>query len=365
MIVNRRRALVGYGMLIPAALSGQSVPTLTELESGTTALLQAVSVVDHSVVWISGHDGTVLRTVDGGGTWTRVPVRTADPRDEVTVRVDGDPGPGRVVAMTDHLEYRDIHGFDGSRAVLLSSGTGWRSRIYRTLDAGETWALTWVNDEPDGFYDCLDFWDENRGLLYGDSVDGEIRVLLTADGGATWTRVDPERLPVALPGEGGFAASGTCVDAGEGGRAWIGTGAGTRARALRTEDYGDSWSAVDLPIVSGEAAGAFTIVFSDPRFGVVLGGDLGQSDGFTDNVAITDDGGVTWSPGVRTPLPGAVYGAALARARTLRSWSPPVREGSWTRRTSRARGGCSTRGASGRWARWWGPHGRWVRRVEF
>ena len=131
--------------------------------------------------------------------------------------------PGRVVAMTDHLEYRDIHGLDGSRAVVLSSGPGQRSRIYTTTDGGDTWALAWINDEPEGFYDCLDFWDDRRGLAYGDAVDGELRVLLTADGGATWSRVAADRLPAALSGEGGFAASGTCVETGEDGLAWVGT----------------------------------------------------------------------------------------------------------------------------------------------
>jgi len=43
----------------------------------------------------------------------------------------------------------------------------------------------------------------------------------------------------------------------------------------------------------------------------VLGGDLSQADGFTDNVAITGDGGATWSLVTRPPIPGVVYGAAL------------------------------------------------------
>ena len=41
-------------------------PTTTTLTSGTTALLQAVSVVNGDTVWVSGHDGTYARTTDGG-----------------------------------------------------------------------------------------------------------------------------------------------------------------------------------------------------------------------------------------------------------------------------------------------------------
>ena len=99
------------GLLIPRAVISQTAPVMSELESGTDALLQAVSPVDASVVWVSGHAGAVLRAVDGGVTWQGRPVQTLD-----------------------SLEFRDIHAFDADRAVILSAGTGAESRIYRTLD---------------------------------------------------------------------------------------------------------------------------------------------------------------------------------------------------------------------------------------
>ena len=48
------------------------VGTITEQQSHTTALLQAVSAVDDSVVWVSGHQATWVRTVDGGRTWVQI-----------------------------------------------------------------------------------------------------------------------------------------------------------------------------------------------------------------------------------------------------------------------------------------------------
>ena len=287
--MSRSRGFVLGGLLLAPLSVAAQTPVATELDSGTGALLQAISAVDRAVVWASGHDGAVLRSLDGGETWE-----------------------ARAVQTLDSLQFRDIHAFDAERAVLMSAGTGASSRIYRTVDGGATWTLAWLNDEPTGFYDCLDFWDEERGVAYGDAVDGELRILVTRDGGTTWRRVAGAGLPAALPGEGGFAASGTCVATAPGGHAWIGTGAGPRSRVLHSADFGETWTAVDLPIVSGEAAGAFTIVFSGLRYGVVLGGDLSNADGFTDNVAISDDGGRTWHLATRTPMPGAVYGAALA-----------------------------------------------------
>ncbi|HEX6938871.1 MAG TPA: YCF48-related protein [Longimicrobiales bacterium] len=263
-------------------------PTLTPQESGTTALLQAVSAVSDRIVWVSGHRGTVLRTTDGGRSWQRLEV----------------PG-------ADSLEFRDIHAVDERTAYLLSAGPGELSRIYKTTDGGRSWTLQFRNAAPDAFYDCLAFWDERRGIVFSDAVAGEVILRTTDDGGAHWTRVPPDRVPDAQPGgEGAFAASGTCVVAGPGGRGWIGTGAAPQARVFRTEDFGRTWSVTTTPVVAGDVAGIFTLAFRDALHGVALGGDLDRPDAHTDNVAVTADGGRTWSLAGRTRLPGAVFGAA-------------------------------------------------------
>jgi photosystem II stability/assembly factor-like uncharacterized protein len=268
----------------PIPLSGVR---LESQESGTDVLLQAVSAVDENIVWVSGHGGTWARTLDGGATWT-----------------------ARVMEGADTLQFRDVHALDADRAWLLSAGSGELSRIYRTQDGGETWELQFLNPEPEGFYDCLEFRDEEHGIVYGDAVDGELRILRTRDGGNTWEYTRSLDIPPALAGEGGFAASGTCVALGPGGRAWIGTGAADTARVLATLDEGRTWTAVTAPLPAGEAAGIFTVAFRDSLHGVILGGDLARPDEHTDNVAVTSDGGASWSLAGRPVLPGAVYGAA-------------------------------------------------------
>ncbi len=260
---------------------------LERQDSGTDVLLQAVSAVDSNVVWVSGHGGTWARTLNGGRTWS-----------------------AHVMPGADTLQFRDVHALDADRAWLLSAGPGEMSRIYRTLDGGETWGLQFLNPEPDGFYDCFEFRDAERGIVYGDAVDGELRILRTRDGGETWEYTRSSAVPPALPGEGGFAASGTCVTLGPAGRAWIGTGAADTARVLVTIDEGRTWTAIPSPLPAGEAAGIFTVAFRDSLNGVILGGDLSRPDEHTDNVAATDDGGVTWRLSGRPVLAGAVYGAA-------------------------------------------------------
>jgi photosystem II stability/assembly factor-like uncharacterized protein len=135
-------------------------PNVEQQRSGTAALLQAVSVVDSMVVWASGHGATWLRTTDGGRNWT-----------------------ASVMPGDSALEFRDVHARDEREAWLLAAGPGDQSRIYHTADAGQFWQLQWTNDEPTGFYDCLNFWDERHGIAYGDAVADALRILLTEDGG--------------------------------------------------------------------------------------------------------------------------------------------------------------------------------------
>ena len=263
----------------------EASPTLTAQVSGTTQLLQAVSAVSESVVWVSGHGGTYARTTDGGETWQAAMVPDADT-----------------------LQFRDVHAVDEHTAYLLGAGPGDMSRIYHTTDAGATWVLQWVNPDPDGFYDCLDFWDADRGAAYGDEVDGHLSIVTTADGGATWTPVPEDRLPPAQEGEGGFAASGLCLITGPDGLGWIATGAADTARVLMTEDYGHTWTAAPTPIAGGTAAGLTAVSFRDSRHGIIVGGNIGDPEGRTDNVALTADGGRTWTLAGRPTIAGAFYG---------------------------------------------------------
>jgi photosystem II stability/assembly factor-like uncharacterized protein len=239
-------------------------------------------------VWVSGAGGTWARTTDGGASWQ-----------------------SGVVPGADSLQFRDVHAVDAETAFLLSIGSGDESRIYHTADGGGSWTLQFRNEEPRAFFDCFDFWDAASGLAFSDSFDGRFLLVQTADGGATWTPVPAERLPPANEGEGGFAASGTCLVVAGDSSAWVGTGASEGgARVLRTTDRGLSWSVAETPIVKSASAGITTLAFRDTLLGAALGGDIAQPDSVTDNVAITRDGGVTWELAGRPSFTGAVYGSA-------------------------------------------------------
>jgi photosystem II stability/assembly factor-like uncharacterized protein len=263
-------------------------PVLEPQESGTSALLIAVHPVDASVVWASGARGTWARTTDGGVTWQ-----------------------AGVVPGADSIQFRDVHALDARTAWLLSIGNGPDSRIYRTDDGGASWSLQFRNEDPDAFFDCFGFWDGEHGLAFSDSHDGHFTIIGT-ENGRTWAPLPAASLPPANDGEGGFASSGTCLVTLGDSTAWIGTGASAAGpRVLRTTDRGRTWTAVAAPLPAGASAGITTVSFRDPTNGAILGGDIGQPATFTDNVALTTDGGATWTLAVRPPFRGAVYGSSF------------------------------------------------------
>lgn len=255
------------------ATAAPALPRWEAQSSGVTARLRGVSAVSDTVAWASGAAGTVLRTADGGRTWTKMPVPDAD-----------------------RLDFRDVDAVDESTAYILSIGAGPASRIYKTTDAGAHWALQFTNEDPKAFFDAMAFWDAQHGLAMSDSVDGTFVVLTTSDGGTTWTRVAPEGLPPALPNEGGFAGSGTNIAVQPDGRAWIGTGAAANSRVLVTTDGGRHWRVVDTPVASSASAGIFSVAFRDPKHGLTVGGDYRHESDAVDNAAGTDNGGLTWTP---------------------------------------------------------------------
>jgi photosystem II stability/assembly factor-like uncharacterized protein len=258
-------------LLFIVTLLIMAAPQWTLQSSGVTGRLRGVSAVSESIVWASGADSTVLRTTDGGVTWKKLTV------------------------TADKLDFRDIDAIDAKTAYVLSIGNGPASRIYKTTDAGMTWTLQFRNEDPKAFYDAMSFWDRDHGIVIGDSIDGQFCIMTTGNGGRTWVRVPASALPPALENEGAFAASGTNIALFGKSHAWIGTGAGAKARVLSTADRGRTWRIAETPLSAGASAGIFSVAFRDALNGVVVGGDYRKENEAVDNLAVTSDGGLTWT----------------------------------------------------------------------
>ncbi|MFT5142019.1 MAG: photosystem II stability/assembly factor-like uncharacterized protein [Rhodothermales bacterium] len=293
--MRRRQAFIipaMFWMLACSSPESDQAPLTADLSNpswvtqyqDSTLLFVGMSVVNEDVVWVSGQPDAVVHTVNGGKTWSV-----------------------QKIAQNDSLRFRDVHAFSPEEVVIASLGPGSLARLYRTNDAGESWSLVLQATEPDRWFDCFSFWD-HRGFMAVSSNGGMI-IMQTEDAGRSWSEVPQSAAPKLIPGEHVAAASGTCALAGAEGRGWITTripGFGTRV--LHTSDHGSSWSASPTPVPSGrEGEGLASAAFFDAANGVAIGR---VDDPEVSNVAITNDGGITWQPGGRT-VGGVVFGAAV------------------------------------------------------
>ncbi|HEX4681608.1 MAG TPA: hypothetical protein VH277_02800 [Gemmatimonadaceae bacterium] len=273
-------------LVVPALPAGAQ---WSAQQSGTNAEFRGLSVVSPTVVWASGTRGRVAHTTDGGATWT----------------ID-------TVSGADSLDLRAIHARSATRAWTSSAGPAeqHQAKIFATTN-GKEWHLQFATTDSGVFLDAMAFWDERHGIAMSDPVAGRLFLLATSDGGATWTRIPTRNAPPVLPGEAAFAASGTCIVVQGTSNVWIGTGGGARARVFRSNDRGRTWHVADTPLHAGNASsGIFSVAFSDAEHGVIAGGDYQKPKTPLDNVAVTRDGGKTWTLATG-PLPSG-YMSAVA-----------------------------------------------------
>jgi photosystem II stability/assembly factor-like uncharacterized protein len=282
-------------MAVPAPAAAAHPPAWQIMHLGGPADLRAISPVNSQVVWASGSHGRVLRTTDGGLTWRRV----------------GPPG-------TRALEFRGLHAFDADHAVLMSIGNHFHDfRIYLTSDGGRNWAITNQNRNPQAFYDCMAFFNRDRGLVMSDPVNGKFRILITNDGGLSWHAGSPANMPPAHANEYGFAASNSCITTSGPRDAWFGTGGTNGSRVFRSSDRGRTWSVAKTRIQQGPAAGIFSVAFQNSLHGLAIGGDFTKPRHAPHALALTADGGRTWT------MVGP--SAAPAEYRSGATWIPGMR----------------------------------------
>lgn len=252
--------------------------------------MRAVHTISPTLCWIGGSQGNIFQTSNGGAKWSSFKVAGAD-----------------------SLDFRDIHGFSKQVAVAMSAGLAeqGKARIYRTEDGGETWNVVYQSSQKGVFLDGFDFWDKSRGICIGDPINGRLFVLTTEDGGRTWQELPNEKRPETESGEACFAASGTSILATGKGNAYVGTGGSKVARVFRSEDYGHTWNVTATPLPAGPTSGIFGLHFWSKKHGIAVGGDYKNTTDSSQNVLLTQDGGITWKLGAMTKPVGLKESVAL------------------------------------------------------
>jgi photosystem II stability/assembly factor-like uncharacterized protein len=271
-------------IMLLAVLSQLSILSMSQnvtveiLTSGQKTSLRGLSVVNDNVVWVSGSQGTVGKSTNGGKNWK-------------WMKVDG----------FEKTDFRDIEAFDANTALIM--GIGEPAYILKTIDGGESWRVVYENKTPGMFLDAMDFANNQLGIVVGDPVNGRMFLAKTNNSGNTWEDISQQaQLPVVDSGEAFFAASGSNIRLFANHDFFIVSG-GTRARLLTND------RAKDLPLVQGkETTGANAIDIFDngiPRkpgqLMIVVGGDFAEDSSTTANCFYTQNGGKTWQRPVTPP----------------------------------------------------------------
>ncbi|NER18494.1 oxidoreductase [Spongiivirga citrea] len=164
--------------------------------------------------------------------------------------------------------------------------------LYKTGDTGEM-ELVYKEENEKVFYDAMTFWNDQEGIAMGDPTEECLSVIITRDGGKSWTKISCDKLPEVAKGEAAFAASDTNI-AIIGDHTWILTG-GIKSRVFYSADKGETWEVFETPLVQGkETTGGYSIDFYEDKTGFIIGGDYTKVDDNSKNKAITADGGRTW-----------------------------------------------------------------------
>jgi len=246
-------------------------PALQNKSLNVSSSLRGLSVVDDNVAWVSGSKGWVGISTDGGNNWK-----------------------AKQVAGFEKYDFRSIYAFNAKTAIIANAGTP--ANILLTTDGGVTWNVVYTNNDSAAFFDGIDFWNNNEGIIYGDPIKGKMMVLRTSDGGKSWKEPPAESMSSLEKGEASFAASGTAIRCIGNSKVVIATG-GIVSRLWISANKGDTWDALSTPILQGEATtGIFSVAFSDERHAIIVGGDYKNESLQVNHVFTTEDGGYAWVP---------------------------------------------------------------------
>jgi hypothetical protein len=237
----KRVTVITVFIMLSAFGQAQQVKILV---SGKPVSIRGLSVVDDQIVWVSGSEGSVGLSTDGGKNWKWIQVPHYEKSD-----------------------FRDIEAFSGREAIIM--GITIPAVILRTTDGGNSWKTVFEDTSQSAFLDAMDFSGDHAALV-GDPVGDNIFFAESSDGGKSWKKISPSGFEATAAGESFFAASGSNIHHIQNGN-WALVSGGKKSCLY----FGNS----RIPLLinhGGETTGANSIAVNpfDPNQAFIVGGDF-------------------------------------------------------------------------------------------
>ena len=268
----------------------QQNTNMTGTRSGIAIGVDQISIVDSSIVWINGYNGSGQgrfihansRTQDGGATWHA----------------------GSYSGFGTNVQATVLCGVSYNKAFCVAYDTASSvASFWKTTD-GTNWSTVTgvLNNGSTTFADGVKFWGNGKGFCYGDPVSSYFNIYTTSDSGKTWNAVPTSNIPIAASsteyGLNGF----DCVSIVPGGFACFLTTAG---RVITSNDYGATWTATPTAPFTTAAGGSLWA--SSPTYIIISNLATTTSTSYT--YKFTTDGGTTWND--FNPTSGTFYQSAM------------------------------------------------------
>ena len=260
MTFLKNSAIIISLVLLPLCSISQTIKILTGVSHSS---IRGLSVVDDKVIWVSGSEGTVGKSIDSGKTWQ-----------------------WQTIKGFEKTDFRDIEAFDAKTAIVMGVDTP--AYILKTTDGGNTWNTVFENKAAGMFLDAMEFWNEQSGIVIGDPILNKFFIARTFDGGLHWRTIPNENLPKADSGEACFASSGTNIRKFNKQEAYFISGGIKSNLFIRDKK-------IPIPIIQGtESTGANSFAVNNKKKLIIVGGDFTKKDSTSKNCCITSDQGQHW-----------------------------------------------------------------------
>ena len=218
--------------------------------SATTDPLRDVYFKDGMNGWVLGST-TIQKTIDGGETWTIIPLDSVSPEPNL---ID--------------FDFVDTYAF--------AVGDG--GRFLKSIDEAETWIESEIPSKG-AFYLAVDFFNAQTGFAVGGFGTNHF-LTRTEDGGDTWEEID---VPLSKQGrlhDIQYVDASTIYVTGDFGK------------VLKSVNGGSSWDSMPRIEVASQTVENLALYFKDVNEGWIASRRPSSSVAFIHH---TNDGGQTWT----------------------------------------------------------------------